>query len=100
MSIATSDPHVASIAPSEIPQGWTGTMTVTGAGFNKDSAVMIEASFPKTTYRSATQLEAEVEATISATPGSKGVKVHQLDTGTLSNEVTLVVKPKTAPTTR
>jgi len=84
-------PVITSIAPSVVDVGWVGTLHVTGTGFNSQSAVMIDASFPPTTYVSALLMDATLRASDTATTGQKSVKVHQLDAGTLSNEVFLVV---------
>jgi hypothetical protein len=88
------DPHIDSIWPQEVPQGWSGTLGVSGTDFNKSSAVMLDDNFPKTTYLAPGALEASILSTDTSTVGSKLIKIHQLDSGSLSNEVAFnVVAP-------
>jgi hypothetical protein len=88
------DPHIDSIWPQEVPQGWSGVLGVSGTDFNKSSAVMLDDNFPKTTYRAPGALEAAIQSTDTSIVGSKSIKVHQLDSGSLSNEVAFnVVAP-------
>src|SRR6185295_12972570 len=87
-----ADPRIVSIDPSEVPQGWSGTLVVEGTNFNVDSWVLIDGRFPHTEYKSPTRLEVSVPSAVTDTPGKKEVKVHQLDTGSLSNTVLLTVR--------
>ena len=86
----TNEPHIDSLDPSQVTQGFEGQMSVNGTAFRNDDFVMIDGHVPATEFVSSTLLRTQLTSDITATPGTKSVKVHSAD-GALSNEQTLTV---------
>jgi hypothetical protein len=86
-------PTIASLDPASVQQAWEGVLKVDGSNFDSGSFVLIDGRVPRTTYKSASLLEADVKSNITGTPGNKVVKVHT-GAGEVSNEKTwTVAKP-------
>ena len=85
------DPTLSRLSPETVPVNWAGTLKVQGANFTADSVVMIDGAVPKTVFVGQTELEAMLTAANTATAGKKEVKVHELNTGSISNALILMV---------
>jgi hypothetical protein len=92
--------RVNSISPAQAIAGSPGfTLTVTGANFKTgDSKVTFDNTVLATTFVSATQLRADVPASLITSPGARAVAVQASD-GTASNQVVFQVLPN-APLVR
>ena len=86
-------PVIHQITPEHVSQNQEADLQVYGANFNESSAVMVDGHFPRTRPVSSTQLEAHLTSSITGQVGPRDVKVHALDTGELSDSVTLYVDP-------
>lgn len=90
-----------SISPSAVAAGSPSfTLTATGVGFVSGAAITLNGTAITTSFDSATQLHATVDATAVATAGTIAVGVTNAD-GTASNTLTLTVTGATigpAPT--
>jgi hypothetical protein len=95
-SSSTGDPTISSIDPTSVKQNMEVPLAVYGTNFGADSFVLADDVFLQTTYISATQLKGALTKQVTGSPGRKSIKVHNTDTGGLSNEVTLTVKPATS----
>ena len=89
-------PTVASVAPAQIYNGKTSTVTVTGTGFVDGAAVTGPPGTIVTTFVSATQLTAEI--TLNAVANNDGVYTVTVknptgSTGNLANALTIVEAP-------
>jgi uncharacterized protein (TIGR03437 family) len=89
-------PSLASLSPASIQAGGAAfTLTVNGSGFVPGSQVQWNASFLTTTFVSATQLKAQVEAFRIAGAAGAAVNVWNPD-NSLSGAITFVVNGATA----
>ncbi len=87
-----NDPQIYFIEPKEVSVNWTGTVKITGAGFDNDCIAMFNGKVPRSSFVSSGQLNAEVDKDITSQAGQQTVKVHRQSDGTLSNEVAFIVK--------
>ena len=90
LSIRT--PQISFIDPSTVRQNHESPLTVFGQNFGQNSLVMVNSRTLATRFISNTRLEAQLTTEVTGTVGAKLVKVHDLDTGELSNEKTLTVE--------
>ena len=90
--VSIADPEIAGLDPRAVARNATVTITVTGSNFTRDSVVLIDGANPTTQYVSPSMLEAGLDATDTATPGKRGVKVHSAKSNATSNEVMLTVE--------
>ncbi len=87
-----ASPSISSLDPSNVDQGWEGTVRIHGSGFDNSSFSLFDGVVLRTTYVSDILLEAEVKSDITGGAGTKNVKVHT-GGGGVSNEVDLMVSP-------
>ena len=88
----TNMPHIDSISPSTTKKDTEFPMTVLGLNFDDQSRVMVEARVRETKFVSDIQLEAGIIKEDTSTSGKQVVLVHQMNTGTISNEKILTVE--------
>ncbi len=86
-------PTLASVSPNLVAAGGTTfTLTATGTNFINGSRIRWEGVEQATTFVSATQLTAQIPATLITSPGTARITVINLAPGGgLSNEVTLTI---------
>jgi hypothetical protein len=86
------DAEIRKLDPGTVERSSAVTITLIGSHFTRDSVVLIDGANPTTQYVSPSLLEAGLDANDLATPGPRGVKVHGVNHGTFSNQVTLTIK--------
>jgi uncharacterized protein (TIGR03437 family) len=86
-------PTLASVSPNLVAAGGTTfLLTVTGTNFINGSRIRWEGVEQATTFVSATQLTAQIPATLITSPGTARITVINLPPGGgISNEVTLTI---------
>lgn len=94
-TISPSPLNISSISPSNINAGGpTFTLTVTGASFTSQSAVLWNGQRQTTTFVSATQLTAQIPAANIIAPGTAMVSVSDPTYGSSNNQtITINVPP-------
>ena len=90
--VSRVDPEITDLDPRRVTRNTTVVITLIGAHFTKDSVVLIDGADPTTKFLSPSIIEAELDADDVATPGKRGVKVHDAKNSTTSNQVTLTVE--------
>ena len=90
--VAIVDPTITDLDPRTVARNTAATITLIGSNFTKDSVVLIDGANATTRFVSPSVLEAGLEAEDTATPGKRGVKVHDAKHGRTSNEVMLSVQ--------
>jgi|ERR1041384_1829406 hypothetical protein len=88
----SDDPRIDDIDPTSVKQNDEVTLSVIGANFSANSFVFIDGHSPRVEHESDTRLKVKLTREITGSLGSKAVKVHDAETGALSNEKTLTVK--------
>lgn len=86
-------PSIIRIDPTTVTQHKETVLTVYGENFLGSSLVFIDANVAATTFVSTTCIEARLTAAMTASIGRKAVKVHDFETGDISNELYLEVEP-------
>lgn len=84
--------HISYIDPTTVKQNDEVTLIVVGENFLSTSLVFVDANVPVTKFVSNTRLEAQLTRVETGSLGRKAVKVHDAETGDISNEVTLSVE--------
>jgi len=93
VAVVTPVPAIASISPNSAQAGGAGLLlTIAGANFLANSAVLWNGSPLPATWLSATQLTAPVAANLLAAPGAVSVKVSTPG-ATDSNAATFTISP-------
>jgi Tol biopolymer transport system component len=90
--VGKKTPQIILIDPSTVKQNAELQLAVLGQNFSESSLVVVDTKFPETKYVSDTRLEAKLTTEITASTGEKTVKVHDVETGELSNPKTLTVE--------
>jgi IPT/TIG domain-containing protein len=90
--VSIVDPTITDLDPRTIRRNTAATITLVGSNFTKDSVVLIDGANPTTRVVSPSVLEAGLEPEDTATPGKRGVKVHDAKHGRTSNEVILTIQ--------
>jgi IPT/TIG domain-containing protein len=90
--VAIVDPTITDVDPRTVGRNAAATITLIGANFTKDSVVLIDGANATTRFVSPSVLEAGLESHDTATPGKRGVKVHDAKHGRTSNEVMLTIQ--------
>ncbi len=87
-------PVLSSISPTQIKQGWTGTLRVTGSRFDSNTYVFIDhgAKIPSRRVLSDTLIEVQLGPDITGSPRDRTVEVRNGE-GEFSDELRLVVTP-------
>ena len=88
-----ASPFISSLSPNSAQQDWEGTVAIHGSGFDNGSFALFSGKVPKTNFKSDALLEAEITREITATTGTKEVKVHSAG-GEVSNSKDFEVRPK------
>lgn len=70
--------RIDSLAPSPVPVGWEGTLTIHGHSLGKPGFVNIEGREPRYAEWTATEIKVEVSKAFTDTPGEKRLYVHDL----------------------
>jgi hypothetical protein len=91
-AVSVVDPKITGLDPRAVARNASGAIIVMGSNFTRDSVVLIDGANPTTRYVSSSMLEIELDASDTATRGTRGVKVHGAKHGTTSNEVTLTIE--------
>jgi hypothetical protein len=86
-------PTISRLEPSGVEQGWEGTVKIHGSSFESSNFPRFDATMARTIYKTDRLLEAEVQANVTGTAGTKKVKVYT-STGAVSNEIEFVVSPR------
>ena len=87
-----AEPRIDFIDPTSVRQNDEVPLSVVGANFNDSSFVFIDGHSPRVEHISDSQLKVSLVREITGSTGPKSVKVHNSDTGDLSNEKILTVE--------
>jgi hypothetical protein len=88
-----ADPILDSLDPETAEQGWEGTVSVRGSGFDPKSVVFVDGDIPHVEYVDTGLLKVALVQKHTASAGRKDVKVHT-GGGGLSNARQFIVTPK------
>jgi hypothetical protein len=89
---SASDPRIDSVSPPCVLQyGADQRLDVFGGGFTHDSLIFVDGHGLKTVFVDDRHLGTILDSTTVATTGTKTVLVHDLDTGSISNESSVQV---------
>jgi hypothetical protein len=87
----TTDPVIESISPNAVVAGSGDVqLVITGQNFQNGSSVRVDGSPVSTTFSSGTQLQAQVPASVTSSPGTHAVTVQNPNLA-VSNSVSFVV---------
>lgn len=95
----TGRPSISAVTPDSAYQGWSNTVTITGANFVSGATVDLgsDITVMDTTFVDATELQVKINVSPSAATGARTIKVINPDTGEGTSTFTVLqaVNPPT-----